>query len=125
MEIEISGVDAKRGLDLFEGDVETYVDILRSYVTNIPDSLDKIRNVSEETLRDYAIRVHGVKGASETIGADEAKKTAKQLEEMAKGGNIAGVLARNNAFIKYAENLIDAIKIWLGKYDAAGGVPQR
>ena len=119
MIIEIAGVDAKKGLDLFEGDVDTYIDILRSYITNVPDTLNKMRNVSEKTLQDYAIRVHGVKSVSETIGAEEARKTAKQLEEMAKGGDAAGVLARNDTFIKYVENLINVIKIWLEKYDAA------
>ena len=117
MAIEISGVDTKKGLALFEDDLDTYVDILRSYVSNVPATLDKIRNVSEETLKDYAVGVHGVKGVSEAIGAEEARKTAKQLEEMAKNGDLAGVLARNNAFIKYTENLVNDIRTWLEKYD--------
>ena len=119
MTIKIPGVDTEKGLDLFEGDEETYIEILRSYVNNMPETLDKIRNVSEEKLLNYAIGVHGVKGISEAIGAEEARKTAKHLEEIAKGGDYAGVMAQNKAFIEYIENLADGIRTWLEKYDAS------
>ena len=119
MEINIPGIDAKKGLDLFEGDIDTYVVILRSYVTNVPADLDRIREVSRETLHKYAVAVHGIKGVSDAIGAEEARKTAKNLEGLAKGGDLAGVLAQNNAFIKYVENLIDDIRLWLQKHETA------
>ena len=121
MEIKIPGVDANKALDLFEGDVDTYVGILRSYISAMPKSLDSIRSASKETLWDYAVAVHGIKSISEAIGAEEARKTAKQLEDMAKGGDLAGILARNNAFINYAENLVDGIRVWLEKYDSSSG----
>lgn len=123
MTIKIPEVDVNKGLELFEGDLDTYVGILRSYVLNIPAGLDRIRSVSEETLQNYAIGVHGIKGTSEAIGAEEARKTAKNLEEMAKSGNIAGVLAKNSDFIRYIENLTNGIRIWLEKYDASGEPP--
>ena len=117
MVIEIPGIDTKKGLDLFEGDTDTYTEILRSYVTNIPGSLEKMRNVSEATLKDYAVKVHGVKSVSDSIGAEEARRTAKHLEELAKAGDLAGVQAENDALIQYVENLIDAINAWLKKND--------
>ena len=118
MEIKISGIDAEKGIDLFEGDVNAYVDIMRSYVTNTPAILEKMRNVSEDTIRDYATAVHGVKSVSDSIGAETARKTAKQLEDLAKSGDLAGVQTMNDSFIKYVEKLIDSIQSWLKNYDA-------
>ena len=118
MAINIPGVDVHSGLDLCDGDLVMYLRFLRLYVTNIPATLEKIRNLSEETLKDYIISVHGVKSNSEMIGAEEARKTAQKLEALAKGGDLAGVLAQNKAFIKYVENLVDNIRSWLEKNNA-------
>ena len=115
MAIEIPGLDAARGLDLCDGDMNIYLNALRLYVSNIPASLEKMRCVSRETLADYAITAHSVKSMSEYIGAEEARKTAKQLEALAKGGDWAGVLAQNEAFIQYAQNIVAGVQGWLAK----------
>ena len=113
MAIEISGVDTKSGLELCDGNMNIYLNSLRLFVSDIPTDLEKMRDVSKETLNDYSIIVHSVKSMSEYIGAEEARKTAKQLEAMAKNGDLAGVLSQNEAFIKYAENLVNGVRNWL------------
>ena len=113
MTIEIPGVDVKSGLDLCDGDVNIYLRILRSYVIDMTAALEKIRNVSEETLRDYTVSIHGVKSVNAAIGAEEARKTAKQLEDMARAGDLKGVLAMKDAFVKYAEKLVAGVRTWL------------
>jgi len=113
MEIKISGINAAGGLELCDGDEEIYIRSLRLFVSNIPESLEVLKNVSAETLANYAIKVHGVKGISQYVGADEAVSTAKKLEAMAKAGNLAGVMADNDAFIKYVQKLVDNVKQWL------------
>ena len=120
MAIEIPGLNTNSGLELCDGNMDIYLRSLNLYISNIPATLEKMRNVTEETLRDYAVNVHGIKGSSEYIGAEEARKTAKELEMMAKGGDLAGVQARNDAFIKYVENIISGIKSWLEKNNASG-----
>ena len=120
MVIEIPGIDVDKGLDLCDGDLDTYVRFLRRYVTSMPESLSKMRNVSEATLKDYTISAHGVKGISEIIGATDVIKTARQLEAMAKEGNLTGVLAQNEAFLKYAETIVAGIQSWLEEYNALG-----
>ena len=119
--IEISGVDVKKGLDLCDGNLEIYLRILRCYVLDITAALDKIKNFSEKELNVYAKTVHGIKGTSDAIGAEEARIMAKELEEMAKANNLSGVLAKNNAFVNYITNLLENVKAWLEKYDAAEG----
>jgi len=116
MAFEIPGVDVKKGLDLCDGDLDIYLRILHSYVSDMTEALVKIRNVSEIKLSDYAVSVHGIKSTSDAVGAEEARKTAKQLEEMARGGDLAGVLAKNTAFVKYLENLVLGIQKTLEKH---------
>jgi HPt (histidine-containing phosphotransfer) domain-containing protein len=115
MAIEIPGVDAASGLNLCDGDTNIYLNALRLYVSSIPESLEKMRGVSQETLGDYAITAHSVKSMSEYIGAEEARKTAKQLETLAKNGDWDGVLAQNEPFIQYAQGIVAGVQGWLAK----------
>ena len=118
MTVQIPGIDAEKGLDLYDDDMEIYLSVLHSYISNTPAVLDKLRTVSAETLQDYFAGVHGVKGTSASIGAEDLRNTAAKLEAMARAGDLSGVLAQNDAFIKYAATIVDNIKSWLAKYDA-------
>ena len=113
--IEIPGVDTGLGMDLFEDDLDMFVDFLRSYAEGIPAELDKLRDVSGQTLPAYAIDVHTIKGASAGIGASGLAETAKRLEGMAKAGDLAGVLAENEGFLREADTLTADIRAWLAK----------
>jgi HPt (histidine-containing phosphotransfer) domain-containing protein len=115
MAIEIPEINAASGLDLCDGNMTIYTNALRLYISSIPANLEKMRGVSRETLADYAITAHSVKSMSEYIGAEEARKTAKQLEALAKSGDLAGVLAQNETFIQYTQNIVDGVHAWLEK----------
>jgi len=117
--INIPGVDTKKGLDFCNGDLDIYLDILREYVSDMYSLLEKIQNVSEESLKDYAVAIHSIKSINDAIGAEEARKTAKNLEETAKKNDLAGVLAVNNTFKNYAKNLTDGVKTWLENQKAS------
>jgi len=112
-EIKIPGVDAEAALELLDDDMDIYLAVLNSYVVNTPGALDNLRNVTKETLPDYAINVHGVKGICAGIGALEASEKCKKLEMMAKAGDLEGVLAINSEVVKSIENLVVNIKTWL------------
>lgn len=116
MVIDISGVDTERGLALYGGELDIYLPILRSYAVNTSVVLDKLRSVSKEKLPDYVINVHGVKGTSANIGAEKTRETALTLETMARNGDLDGVLAINDKFIKDTENIVANIKKWFEQY---------
>ena len=123
MNIQIPGVDIEKVEDLYEDDIDLYVKVCRSFVSVTPAVLDKLRlvdnhNVSAEILAAYAISVHSIKGTSTTIGAEETRKAALNLELMAKAGDLSGVLAENQTFLKNTEKLLDDIKRWLEQFDA-------
>ncbi|MDR3020897.1 MAG: Hpt domain-containing protein [Treponema sp.] len=113
MTINIPGIDVKKGLDLYDGEEDIYLIVLRSYAKNTPAVVDKIRNVSQETLGDYAISVHGIKGTSANIGAVNIQTAAAELEKLAKAGNLDEVLARNKNLINEIENTLQGIITWL------------
>jgi len=117
VKFDIPGLDIDKGLALYDNDTDFYISALRSYVNNIPDVLDKIRHVSNETLQDYAINVHGLKSANANIGAETIRKTVLNLEALAKSGYLEGVLLDNDNFIKNTEIIIADISTWLNAYD--------
>jgi CheY-like chemotaxis protein len=118
MKIEIPGVDEAKVLDLYGGDMEIFLPVLRSYASAIPAALDKMRTVSAQSLPEYVVSVHGVKSTSDSIGAEEARRMAYELEALAKAGDISSVLAKNEALIHCVETLLVGIQNWLKQLDA-------
>jgi signal transduction histidine kinase/response regulator RpfG family c-di-GMP phosphodiesterase len=117
VEIKIEGIETETGLEFFDGNTELYVFALQSYVKNVPAALNKLRTVSEDSLKDYAINVHGVKGTSANIGAEKMKAMAARLETMAKAGDLQGLLAENKPFLEYADKQVEAVRNWLKEHE--------
>ena len=115
--IEIPGLDTNKGIASCNGDYSIYLSVLRAYVDDIFDVLDRIRDVSEDTLSVYTTTVHGIKGSSAIIGAEKIREAAANLELMGKNGDITGILAHNEDFLKETASLLSNIKDWLIEYD--------
>ena len=118
MLIEIPGIDTEAVFSLYD-DEEIYRTILHTFVSKIPAVLDKIRNVSSETLPDYMIKIHALKGSGGSIGAKETMAAAANLEALAKKGDLAGVLAGNEIFLERTGVLVEDIRNWLEQFDAS------
>ena len=121
--LKIPRVDTTGSLSYYGYDIETYLSVLHSYYVNTPKILEKLRNVNEENLQDYAIAIHGLKSASGSIGAYDTMKAALNLEILAKSNNITEVLVLNETFIKDTENLLDGIQNYLNELDANNPKP--
>jgi signal transduction histidine kinase/CheY-like chemotaxis protein len=106
--IEIEGIDLDRGKKRYNSET-AYLDILRSWYQHTPTLIAKMRYPSFENLPEYAITVHGLKGASLGICADEISKKAEELEHNAKNGNIEQVKADNSSFIDKVELMLKNI----------------
>jgi len=117
MVIDIPEIDQERVMELYAGDLDIFLPVLRSYLSVIPEALDKMSKVSAETLQEYVVSVHGLKSTSDSIGAEEARKMALELEMLAKDGNFSGVIAKNETLIKYVRNLLSNIEKWLSHLD--------
>jgi PAS domain S-box-containing protein len=115
--IKIPGVDSEKGLSLYAGDTKVYLPMLRSYVANTPGVLEKLRNVSADTLPGYVISVHGLKGTSAGIGAEAIREAAMELEAISRTGDLQSVLKLNGDLIANAEIVVANVKKWLEKND--------
>jgi HPt (histidine-containing phosphotransfer) domain-containing protein len=111
--IDIPGINTTLALSLYEDDAETLIVILRSYAENVSTELERMKTLTEETLPDYAIDIHTMKGASASIGAKDLTRRAKNMERMAKNGDFAAVSELNESYIKDAETLVSDIRKWL------------
>ena len=114
---QIPGINAKLGLSLYDDDEELYKDILQSFVDNIPQELDKLRNVAEKDLKEYAINAHTIKGSAASIGAKNISQWASALELIAKADDYNGILAENESFLMEADKLVFEIWKWLKQHN--------
>jgi len=123
LEIVIPGVDTEKGLSLYAYDKKIYLTLLRSYVPNTLENLKKLKAVTKETLPDYVITVHGLKGTSAGIGVETIRAAALNLENLSRAGKLDEVLALNDKLIKDAEVVVNNIKEWLAGYDLRNSKP--
>jgi HPt (histidine-containing phosphotransfer) domain-containing protein len=113
MAIGIPGINEQSFVNLFEGDMELYMFVLRTFVGKTPEVLNRLRGLSQATLPDYTNTIHALKGACANVCAEEARETAAKLEMMAKAGDLSGVLAGNEAFLNYMDDLLLGLQNWL------------
>jgi CheY-like chemotaxis protein len=116
---KLEGMDFAAGLKRY-GSGDLYLRILQSYVIHAPGLLDKLRSLTRETLPDYAITVHGLKGASYGICAGAIGKDAEELEFAAKAGDYEKVESKNAAFIAKVEGALEYLGT-LAQAAAEGG----
>ncbi|MCL1834754.1 MAG: ATP-binding protein [Oscillospiraceae bacterium] len=105
-------IDVDKGLERFSGDAEVYLGILSSYAANTRPLLDEVKGVTQQTLSEYAIIVHGIKGSSRVIYAEKPADLAEALETASRNGDMDFVTA-NNA------GLVEALEKLLGIFDEA------
>jgi CheY-like chemotaxis protein/anti-sigma regulatory factor (Ser/Thr protein kinase) len=105
----VGGVDFQAGVVRYGGE-DTYLNIIHSFMTHTPELLEKMREVSRETLAEYAIIVHGIKGASYGICAEALAGEAQILESAAKSGDLKTVHAKNGIFIETVEKLLSDLR---------------
>lgn len=111
-------------MSLYDGEIDIYLALLRSHTNNTPASLEKLKDVTEETLPDYTIGVHGLKGTSASIGVETVREAAKDLEAMGRAGDLQGVLAKNEQLLRDTEIVVANIKTWLENYDTKNEKPR-
>ena len=104
-------LDTIKGLERYEYDADVYMSILKSYTNSIRPMLGSIENVSKESLADYKVFVHGIRGASFGIHAEKIAKRAEALEQAAKDGNFSYVYNKNPKFIEDVSKLLSCIDI--------------
>jgi len=126
--VEIPGLDVAKGLKRFAGNEKVYLDVLRSYSAGVSSILDIIdaefsSAFGDETLADYIIKVHGIKGTSFDIFAEQVAREAKDLEAAGKANDLDFINANHSAFLHDARNLVSVIENALSNLDMDSDKP--
>jgi len=106
---QIDGLDILKGLGRYNNNEEVYLSILRTYSAEIRTLLKTIRDVDEKKLSDYEITLHGIKGASVEIFADQVAKTAQGLETAAANGELEYIKKHNPPFLSTTYMFLDQL----------------
>ncbi|MDR1874043.1 MAG: response regulator [Synergistaceae bacterium] len=107
--LDSTSLDFAAGIQRY-GTEAAYLQILRSYATHTPALLARLQNLSPAVLSDYAIAVHGLKGASFGICADAVGKLAGELERSARARDFEAIRGKNESLIKLTESLLAKLK---------------
>jgi hypothetical protein len=113
----VAGVDIEMGKERYNGET-AYMGILRSWCRHTPVLLERMKKPTKANLPEYTVTVHGLKGSSYGIIADEIGKKAQELENFAKAGELAKIRAANGDFIKMTESLLADLQELLKKAEA-------
>ncbi|MDR3308186.1 MAG: response regulator, partial [Coriobacteriales bacterium] len=121
----IDGLDLEKGLRRFEGNEEAYCEVLESYACNTPPLLDQLRSYATGDLSRYAITVHGIKGSSRGIGAEQVGARAEMLEHAAKASDLATIEQESDSFIMEVRALLTGLTQMLQAARAAVTKPRK
>lgn len=106
---ELEGMDTKTGLSYCMNMEAFYIEMLQEYISS--DKLSKLEQFfKEEDWKNYIVLAHALKSTSLTIGAVLVSEKAKALEQEAKAGNIAYVLAHHKETMEEYRRLMDCIR---------------
>jgi CheY-like chemotaxis protein/two-component sensor histidine kinase len=108
---EVEGVDMAEGLERLAGDASLFLEVLEAFVRFTPKVLEQVRRGPEQnTLKDYAVAVHGVKGSCYNIGARHVGALAERQELAAKAGNLMETRAGHSNFMETSEKLVSRLR---------------
>jgi HPt (histidine-containing phosphotransfer) domain-containing protein len=106
----IKELDYEKGLE-YCGDADDYLFALSTYADSVEEKAGQMeKSLEEGRLEDYALVVHSLKSMSKSIGAALLSEQAKDLEQMARSGDTAGVKEKSDAFLKGYRTLGSRIK---------------
>ncbi|MDR0502392.1 MAG: transporter substrate-binding domain-containing protein [Treponema sp.] len=123
---KIDGLDMATGLERYEGDEKQYLRVLRSYKSSVGSLLEEIEKEPDEgTIKNYEIKVHGIKGTSIDVGAGPIGIKAKELEEAAKKGDFSFIHERHKTFLADAWKLIGGLEKMFDDLEAENPKPHK
>ena len=115
-----NGANVKKALELF-GDMETYDDTLSTFLSEVPDKLQKIKNYKEVgDMANYAIQVHSLKSDARYFGFEKLAELAYDHELKSKANDMYYVTEHFDELMTEANRIVNLVK----KYMGVGGVTE-
>ncbi len=108
------GVNVNGALELL-GDMETYNDTLKDFISEIDEKLAKIKEYKEAgDMANYAILVHSLKSDSKYLGFTSLAEIAYNHEMASKENNSIFVNSNYDNLIKETNRIVALVKMYLG-----------
>jgi signal transduction histidine kinase/response regulator of citrate/malate metabolism len=95
----IAEIDFEDGIKRMGDNLITFLQIMKSFAKNIPDSVAKFpEKLTDQNISDYAITIHGIKGSCYGISSKFLGDEAQKLEVASKIGNLEFVNKNRESF---------------------------
>lgn len=109
-----NGANVKKALELF-GDMETYDDTLSTFLAEVPDKLQKIKNYKEVgDMANYAIQVHSLKSDARYFGFEKLAEIAYEHELKSKANDMYFVTEHFDELMVEANRIVNLVKKYMG-----------
>ena len=97
----VKGLDAHHAITMMGGDVGLYLSMLPVVVRELNGAVEEMADfLARDDARAFAIRVHGIKGALNNVGALELGRVAYELEMAAKADRLEECRERYSEFAR-------------------------
>ena len=107
------GVNVAHALELL-GDMETYNETLKDFLSEVGEKLNKIKEYKEaQDMPNYAILVHSLKSDSKYLGFTYLADLAYNHEMASKANDIRFVLGSYDALITEANRIVALVKNYM------------
>lgn len=108
--IMANGINIKLGLSHFGGDTDAFIGALETFLYNGERNIAGAEETfSAEDLKNYTIRVHGIKGVALIVGAQKLSEKAKLLEAAGQKGDISCIRHNHLGFIQDYRDILAAL----------------
>ena len=109
-----NGVNVDKALELF-GDMATYDDTLKDFLTEIDTKLANIKKYKEQgDMANYAILVHSLKSDSKYFGFEKLAELAYNHEMESKANNMYYVTDHYDELMTEANRILGLVKQYMG-----------
>jgi signal transduction histidine kinase/DNA-binding NarL/FixJ family response regulator/HPt (histidine-containing phosphotransfer) domain-containing protein len=106
----LEGLNLAEGLRYVNNSKPAYIKILRQFCIEADAYIEGIRQfAAEENWKEYAVRVHGMKGAFANIGVEALSKEASKLEYAAKNNDYDRCRAETGTFCEAVSDFKEAL----------------
>lgn len=106
-------IDCVEGIGNIGGSLEKYNELLRSYYNEMSQIMEVLPDYAKDDLEQFRIKIHGVKGSSRNIGAEELAEEALRMEEWAKQGKQKEILTEMNPFLQRMDRVMTRVSSYL------------
>ena len=108
---KIEGLNYEKGIAMTGNSMDLYMNALKAFHEDGLEAIGKIISYTETgNLSLFTTSVHGLKSASQSIGAEEIAETAKALEAAGRDGNLTYIKTNTPEFLQNLESLLNSIK---------------